>query len=560
MLTIATLGPEESLACSAAKTYADDAVLRIHASVQKVIESFVNHDVDCAILPVYNTREGENKQYFRVFDQLKAGYWVDNVIVYSDLSLGAFNPEERLDDIELLVGRKEIFGQSAEFIDAALSTADQMVVSDIDKAFSEYKQAGKKGVAFIDTLEKLKSYGLSILEREVAPHNRTRFAVLSHKLAKPTGYDATTFVTVPLDDRVGLLVDLLQELSLRGINILDLRSENDIKTQKLQIYIEAEGHIQSESLQNAIDHIESKVIQQAGSIQVLGSFPRIDMRTKHIKSFGFIGTGAMSKWFADRLESEGYKIFMSGRSTSLRPEEMIRYVDVVVICVPISVTARIVQQYGPLIAGNKALILLAGESENTINAALEYTSESVEVMLVHNLWGPQAATMKDKNAVVVRTARSGLYCSEFESFLYKHGADIYHDSPVKHDLLMGVGQKLPTAISVALAMTLHENGITSEDIASHCTLTSLYPILAMARVHSQNPRTYAEIMSTSGEGNKIVTDFSKNLETIMNLGKDGAIEALNGVISNNAKHLSDHFLHARMEQAKAVDQVLGKMI
>ncbi len=36
-------------------------------------------------------------------------------------------------------------------------------------------------------------------------------------------------------------------------------------------------------------------------------------------------------------------------------------------------------------------------------------------------------------------------------------------------------------------MTLNENRITSEDIASHCTLTSLYPILAMSRVHSQNP-------------------------------------------------------------------------
>ncbi len=559
MLTIATLGPEESLACSAAKRYANDAELHLHASVPKVIESFTNRDVHCAIIPVYNTREGENKQYFRFFDQLSSGYWVDNVIVYSDLSLGVYDPFT-LDDITLLVGRKEMFGQCAEFIDAYLPTVDQMIVSDIDKALSGYKHTDTKGVAFVDTLEKLKNNGLTLLEREVAPHNRTRFAVLSHELAQPTGYDATTFVTVPLDDRVGLLVDLLQELSLRGINILDMRSENDIKTQKLQIYIEAEGHIQNEALQSAVEHIEQRVIQQSGAIRVLGSFPRIDMRTKHIKSFGFIGTGAMGQWFADRLESEGYTIFMSGRSTSLRPEEMIRHVDVVVICVPLSVTAETIQKYGPMIAPDKALILLAGESEKTVNTALKATSDSVEVMLVHNLWGPQAATMKDKNAVVVRTPRSGLFCSEFEAFLYKHGADIYHDSPVKHDLLMGVGQKLPTAISVALAMTLHENGITSEDIASHCTLTSLYPILAMARVHSQNPRTYAEIMSTSGAGNKIVTDFSKNLHAIMELSQDGEIAQLGEVISNNAKHLSDHFLRARMEQAKAVDQVLGKMI
>ncbi|WP_319548004.1 prephenate dehydratase domain-containing protein [Desulfogranum marinum] len=560
MLTIATIGPQGSLAWKAAQKYADDAVLRTHSSSKKVISSFVNHDVDCAILPVYNTREGENKQYFRIFDHLKAGYWVDNVIVYSDLSLGMHQPDADLHSIHLLVGRREVLGQCAEFIDQHLPDVDQMVVSDVEQVMADISSGQRSGVGFIAPVEMLSEHGFHILEREVAPHNRTRFAVFAHDLPKPTGYDATTFVTVPLDDRVGLLVDILQEFSQRGINILDMRSENDIKTQKLQIYIEAEGHISTEMMSSALQHIENKVIQQPGAIQVLGSFPRIDMRTKHIKSFGFIGTGAMSKWFADRLESEGYKVFMSGRSTSLRPEEMIRYVDVVIICVPISVTTETIAKYGPMIAGNKALILLAGESEKTVNTALETTSETVEVMLVHNLWGPQAATMKDKNAVVVRTPRSGLYCSEFEAFMYKHGADIYHDSSTQHDLLMGVGQKLPTAISVALAMTLQENEITSEDIASHSTLTSLYPILAMARVHSQNPRTYAEIMSTSGAGNKIVIDFLKNLQTIMELADAASIGPLSELINKNAQHLSDSFLRARMEQAKAVDTVLGKMI
>ena len=60
--------------------------------------------------------------------------------------------------------------------------------------------------------------------------------------------------------------------------------------------------------------------------------------------------------------------------------------------------------------------------------------------------------MKDKNAAVVRTNRAGALCSEFEAFLYKHGAEIYQDSAAQHDLLMGVSQKLPTAISIAMAL------------------------------------------------------------------------------------------------------------
>ena len=430
----------------------------------------------------------------------------------------------------------------------------------LDGAIKRIRTQGLPGHAVIGTEEMLLDHGLHIIEREVAPHNRTRFAVLGPELAVPTGYDATAFISKPLDDRVGLLVDILGEFSKRGINILDMRSESDIKTQKLQIYIEAEGHVQDEVMSGAIAHVENRIIGRPGSIRVLGSFPRVDMRTKYIKSFGFIGTGAMSVWFADRLENEGYRIFMSGRSTSLTPEAMIPQVDVVMVCVPISATADIVRRYGPLIEDGKALILLAGESETTLNTALEVTGSGVEVMLVHNLWGPQAATMKDKNAIVVRTPRSGRFCSEFEAFLYKHGADIYQDAPAKHDLLMGIGQKLPTVVSVALALTLEANKITAEDIASHCTLTSLYPILAMARVHSQNPRTYAEIMSMSGESSKIVHDFSRNLERVMEMADRAEIEQLCTLMEQNAGHLTTEFLAARMDQAKAIDEVLGRMI
>ena len=561
MTIIATLWPEHSQSRQAAAQFDNQAEIRLYPHVKALLDAFALCETDYAVLPVYNTREGEKKQYFRFFDQITAGYWVDNVILHSNLSLGVFDENETLEGLSLLVGKREIFNQCEEFIENQLPGVIEMSVQDLGRAIDEIRASGStRGKAVIDNAETLTSLGLRILEREVAPHNRTRYAVLGHTLAPATGYDATTLITEPLDDRVGILVDILNEFSRRGINIVDMRSENDIKTQKLRIYLEAEGHIHNDIMASAIAHIESRVIQQQGMIRLLGSFPRVDMRTKHIKSFGFIGTGAMSKWFADRLASEGYEVAMTGRSTTLRPEQMIERVDVVVICVPISVTSATVRQYGPLLAPGKALILLAGESEETIKSALTAANEEVEVMLVHNLWGPQAATMKDKNAIVVRTPRSGMFCSEFEAFLYKHGADIYHDSPSKHDLLMGIGQKLPTVISVALAMTLNENSITSDDIASHCTLTSLYPILAMSRVHSQNPRTYAEIMSTSGDSRKIVNDFAKNLNKVIQMADAATIPGLCMLIDQNAEHLTESFLQARMRQAKAVDEVLGRMI
>jgi len=560
MKTVATIGPERSHAWQAAKRYAPDAEIRLYPHTRALIEAFSGGECQFAVIPVYNTREGENKEYFHQLEKLRDCFWIDNIVLPSNLSLGAFKKISDLRQLKVLIGKRSVFQQCEEFIGNTFPDISLMSVNDLDTTIRETREYDLTGRGVIDTEEMLRGHGLSILEREVAPHNRTRYAVLGRKMSGPTGYDATVFVTVPLADRVGILVDILGEFSRRGINFLDLRTENDIKTQKLQIYLETEGHIQDEIVRETVAYLEENVIQQKGAIKALGSFPRVDMRTKYIKSLGFIGTGAMSKWFAERLQNEGYEVLLSGRSTKLKPAEMIDKVDVVIVCVPISATTEIIRKYGPLIGDGKALVLLAGESENTLDTALEVTSEGVEIMLAHNLWGPQVTTMKDKNVIVVRSPRSGRLCSEFEAFLYKHGANIYHDSAEKHDLLMGVGQKLPTMVSVALAMTLAENSITDGDIASHCTLTSLYPILAMARIHSQNPRTYAEIMSTSGDSRKIVRDFEKNLQEVIEMADSGRIEDLCDLIDSNSKHLTRDFLDARMTQAKEIDKVLGLKI
>ena len=82
----------------------------------------------------------------------------------------------------------------------------------------------------------------------------------------------------------------------------------------------------------------------------------------------------------------------------------------------------------------------------------------------------------------------------------------------------------------------------------------------MARVHSQNPRTYAEILSTSGDSRKIVHDFARNLREVVELADNARIPDLCSLIERNSDHLTRDFLQSRMQQAKAVDEVLGKLV
>jgi len=557
MTIIATLGPKGSDACQAALHYNHCAELLLYNHVQDILTSIDQKQADLALIPVYNTREGEIREYFRLLEELEHGYWMDNVVLPIHLSLGAIDADQRLDEVRTIIGRPTVFRQCQEYINENMPEATLVSVRDLDEAITELKSGKYDNQILIDTEEVINQAGLFLAARELAPYNRTRFAVIGRAPHRQTGYDATSMITKPLPDRVGLLVDTLNEFTRRGINILDLRSENDIKTQKLQIYLEVEGHRDTTLLAEAIDHIENKVVQEKNCIRILGSFPRVDMRVKKIKTFGFIGSGSMTAWFAEKLESEGYKTVITGRSSAISPEEMLAEADVIVVCVPISATTPTVKKYGRLLKDGQALILLAGESESPLQTALDVTPEGVEVMLVHNLWGPQALTMKDKNVVLVRTRRSGALCSEFESFLYKYGADIHLDTADKHDLLMGVSQKLPTTVSVALAMTLSEHAISFEDIDSHSTLTSLYGVLAMARIHNQNPRTYAEIMATGGAGEKIVSSFISNFEKIHSIAMHRNIDELCSIVEDNRNRMPSPFLKTKMRQAQAVDAVLS---
>ncbi len=555
MTTIATTGPAGSHAWQAAQLYDSNADIQVYPRLSQALDAFAAGRAEMVLLPVYNTREGENREFFRIMGGVADCHWIDNVVLPIHLSLGALDSDTPL---TMVIGTGSVVRQAEEYIATRLSDCDVMAVHDVDQAIRDIKKNQQRQCGIIEAEEILKARNMVLRDREIASHNRTRFAVLGRKPGRRTGYDATAVITAPLKDRVGMLFDILGEFTRRGINILDLRSDSDVKTQKLQIYLEAEGHIEDEALAQALERVEQEIIQEEGAITVLGSFPRVDMRTKLIESFGFIGTGDMSKWFARKLENEGYRTILTGRSSSPTPEEMIGQVDVVVICVPISATAATVRRYGPLLREGQALILLAGAAREIIDTALDHTRPGVEVMLVHNLWGPQAANMKNKTASVVRTTRSGPFCSEFEAFLYKHGADLRLDTANRHDLLMGVGQKLPTAISVALARTLEQNELAPEDISSHATLTSLYAILAMSRVHAQNDRTYAEIMAAPGDGMKIVRDFIDNLIRLQDMAEKGEIDHMQRIIESNCKYLTGEFIRRNMQCALAVDEVLTR--
>jgi prephenate dehydratase len=123
-------------------------------------------------------------------------------------------------------------------------------------------------------------YGLRVerdrLEDEAAPS--TRFVVLRPACPAPTGRDRTFFVVTPRADEPGSLVRLLQEFSVRGINLTTIESRpTRALLGEYRFLIECEGHVADAHVRDAV----LGLLRFPGETRFLGSFPEDPARHEH---------------------------------------------------------------------------------------------------------------------------------------------------------------------------------------------------------------------------------------------------------------------------------------
>jgi prephenate dehydratase len=136
------------------------------------------------------------------------------------------------------------------------------------------------GVGALAPVTAASVYGLRVereaLEDEAAPS--TRFVVLRGACPPPTGRDRTFFVVTPRQDEPGSLVRLLQEFSVRGINLTTIESRpTRTLLGEYRFLIECEGHVADAHVRDAV----LGLLRFPGETRFLGSFPEDPARHSH---------------------------------------------------------------------------------------------------------------------------------------------------------------------------------------------------------------------------------------------------------------------------------------
>jgi prephenate dehydratase len=161
-------------------------------------------------------------------------------------------------------------GQCREFIRSR--GLSQVEAASTAGACRDLAASPSPGVGALAPLAAAVVYGLRVeatgLEDESAPS--TRFVLMRSSCPDRTGRDRTCFVVTPRRDEPGSLVRLLQEFSVRGINLVTIESR---PTRGLlgeyRFLIECEGHIADAHVRDAV----LGLLRFPGETRFLGSFP-----------------------------------------------------------------------------------------------------------------------------------------------------------------------------------------------------------------------------------------------------------------------------------------------
>ena len=267
-MRIAYLGPKGTYSEEAArKRFGVSAELIPAATLDDVLKAAERHEAEVAVLPVENSTEGAVN---RTLDLLLE----TQLQVLGEVSLPIhhqlLSKAKNMTDIKTIAAHPQSFGQCHDWLYKHLPHAMQVAMNSNAQAAQE--AAKHPDIAAIAGTSASEEYNLPILAGGIEDDhtNTTRFMLLGHESAAPSGNDKTSLIcSVP--NRPGELGKLIAVLSKANINITRLDSRpSSTGLWDYVFYIDIDGHADDTHIAKALAELQESTL----FLKVIGSYPK----------------------------------------------------------------------------------------------------------------------------------------------------------------------------------------------------------------------------------------------------------------------------------------------
>ncbi len=267
---IAYLGPPGTFCEQAARSFfaSYPSTYKERQSIADVFRSVNAGEDDFGVVPVENSIEGS------------VNITLDLLLEYDLRIYGEIEERIRhhliaksryhLSDIRVVLSHPQALAQCRKFLETNLPGVE--AIEEVSTARAVKKVMKLKEAAAIGTELAASIYGLNILAKgiENTPDNYTRFFVLSHRQAQPTGRDKTSIV-YSIPHLPGSLQRSLETFAKRKINLTKIESRPARKASwEYVFYCDFEGHREEKKYSEALKEFDKKCT----FLKILGSYPR----------------------------------------------------------------------------------------------------------------------------------------------------------------------------------------------------------------------------------------------------------------------------------------------
>ena len=269
-ITVAFLGPSDTFSHMAAlRVFGVTADYHPLPTVADIFTEVERKRIDYGLVPVESSMGGG------VYDTLDRFISSDLKIVNEVLlrictNLLANCPLNR---IECVYSKDNALVQCRNWLRVNLPNAKLVAVSSTAEAARIAAQ--EEGAAAVASALAAKTYNVNILVSSIedSPNNYTRFFVMGHQFAKPTGKDKTS-ILISIKDRPGALYSLLTPFHNADVNLTRIESRpSRKKAWEYVFFIDLLGHIDEPKIRNVLDQVGEYCVE----IKVLGSYPQGDI-------------------------------------------------------------------------------------------------------------------------------------------------------------------------------------------------------------------------------------------------------------------------------------------
>jgi prephenate dehydrogenase len=230
------------------------------------------------------------------------------------------------------------------------------------------------------------------------------------------------------------------------------------------------------------------------------------------------GTGGMGSWFADLLQKEGYPVHVWGRKSTMTINDLTALCNVIVIAVPISATAAMIEKVGPLVPEGSLLMDLTSLKKEPVDLML--ANSRAEVIGCHPLFGSGADDAAGEN-VILCPARGRKWLGWLRTVMEKNGLVVTEETPEEHDKMMAIVQVLNHLNTISLGITLTQTGISLKEISKYTTPIFQTKLGIIKKVFTESPGLYADIITSNPDTDKILNLYENALADIRQLLKSG---------------------------------------